>query len=121
MIYADVFDASGNRLGDGPVVNIISASATCALDAAGDWNMSCRANDKRALDLLQSERRVNVYVENGGETRRVIQGIIRKRVVVESSAGVVLQVSGPDILDELKRRNVLLRVRMAKLAHLPRP
>ena len=77
MIYADIFDASGNRLGDGPVVNIISASATCALDAAGDWNMSCRANDKRALDLLHSERRVNVYVENAGETRRVILGIIR--------------------------------------------
>ena len=102
-MHADIFDAEGNRLGDGPVANIISASTTCALDAAGTWVMTCAA-DKRALDLLQSERRVNVYI--GG--RRLVQGIIRKRTIIEAAAGVMLQVEGPDILDELKRRNVLL-------------
>ena len=102
-MHADVFDAEGNRLGDGPVANIISAATTCALDAAGTWVMTCAA-DKRALDLLQSERRVNVYI--GG--RRLVQGIIRKRTIIEAATGVMLQVEGPDILDELKRRNVLL-------------
>ena len=98
----------GDRLGDGPIVNIFRASASCALDGAGSFSIQCAATDKRAIELLQSERRVYLYTDAYSDKRLLTQGIIRKRSIDESAAGSRLIIGGPDVLDELKRRNSLI-------------
>jgi hypothetical protein len=108
-VWCDVFDSDYNRLGDGPVTAIKSASFRRALDGAGTFNMSLVGTDEQALTLLTNERRVRIYGETLDGTARVLgDGIIRQRNMTEQSGGVTLQVSGPDALDELKRVNTLL-------------
>ena len=108
-VWCDVFDSDYNRLGDGPVTAIKSASFRRALDGAGTFNMSLVGTDEQALTLLTNERRVRIYGEALDGTARVLgDGIIRQRNMTEQSGGVTLQVSGPDALDELKRVNTLL-------------
>lgn len=108
-VWCDVFDSNYNRLGDGPVTAIKSASFRRAFDGAGTFNMSLVGTDEQALTLLTNERRVRIYGTTLDGTARVLgDGIIRQRNMTEQSGGVTLQVSGPDALDELKRVNTLL-------------
>ena len=108
-VWCDVFDSNYNRLGDGPVTAIKSASFRRAFDGAGTFNMSLVGTDEQALTLLTNERRVRIYGTTLDGTARVLgDGIIRQRNIAEQSGGVTLQVSGPDALDELKRVNTLL-------------
>ena len=108
-VWCDVFDSNYNRLGDGPVTAIKSASFRRAFDGAGTFNMSLVGTDEQALTLLTNERRVRIYGTALDGTARVLgDGIIRQRNITEQSGGVTLQVSGPDALDELKRANTLL-------------
>lgn len=108
QVWVDVYDASGNRLGDGPVLSVVNAEFNRRLDGAGSWSLRCVGTDPRALTLLQNERRVKVWIEDTGGARLGGEGIIRTRSLSESPAGVTLRVGGPDILDELKRANSLL-------------
>jgi hypothetical protein len=108
-VWCDVFDNNYNRLGDGPVTAIKSASFRRAFDGAGTFNMSLVGTHEQALTLLTNERRVRIYGTTLDGTARVLgDGIIRQRNITEQSGGVTLQVSGPDALDELKRANTLL-------------
>lgn len=107
-IWIDVEDASGNRLGDGPVYAVKSATITRALDGAGSFNISASGGDYRALTLLTNERRIKIYVDDVAGLRLLGQGIIRKRDLTDSPSGIELKISGPDVIDELKRRSVLL-------------
>ena len=107
-IEVDVYDASGNRLGAGPVTSVMSANFVRALDGAGSFSLRCVGTDPRALELMTNERRVKVWLEDTGGRRLAGEGIIRKRDITESPNGVALRIDGPDILDELKRRSVLL-------------
>jgi hypothetical protein len=107
-LWVDVFDADGNRLGDGPVDTIRSVNVRRQLDGAGIFTISA-AVSARSIELLNNENRVKIYNEDAnGAIRLVGQGIIEKRDVIESPSGIVLRVTGPDILDELTRKNVLL-------------
>lgn len=107
-IWVDVYDASDNRLGVGPVESVMSAQFVRPLDGAGTIRLRCVATDPRALDLLTNERRVRVFAEDTGGVRVLGEGVIRNRTLMESPSGVSLRIDGPDILDELKRRNCLL-------------
>lgn len=107
-LWADVYDVSGNRLGDGPVTTIKSATVSRALDGAGQFGLSIVGIDPRALDLMQPERRVQIFVEDTGGVRILGEGIVVRRNLYEIPSGVGLSVDGPDILNELKRRNTLL-------------
>src|SRR3990167_8689613 len=107
-IWCDVYDASGNRLGQGPVTAITGAEIHRSLDGAGSWSMRCIGTDARALDLLTNERRVKIWFADTGGVRMAGEGIIRTRNLAESPTVVALRVTGPDILDELKRSNSLL-------------
>lgn len=108
QILIDVLDASGNRLGDGPVLSASSVSLTRTLDGSGTIAINCPASDERATELLQAERRIRVYVEDTGGLRIVGEGVIRQRKIRNTSGGATLSVDGPDIMDELKRRSVTL-------------
>lgn len=105
-IWADVYDAIGNRLGDGPIVNVRSASINRILDSIGDFSIDIAGGDGRALNLLQPERRVIVYVEEDGRPREMLRGIVRNLVWNEAGGGKNFTVSGPDILNELSRANL---------------
>ena len=99
----EVRDRAGNRLGDGPITSLITASVKAAMDGAGDWSATFPVTDRRALELLQNERRVLIRDDN----RTIVHGIIRNKQIQEADSNAVLQVNGPDILDELKRVNTL--------------
>jgi hypothetical protein len=107
-LWADVYDAAGNRLGAGPVLTLTSASVTRALDGAGSVSVSAPLADDRARSLLTNERRIRIFVEHDGTTRELGRGIIRKVDVGATSSGWSLSADGPDSFDELKRVNVLL-------------
>jgi len=109
-LWADVYDASGQRIGPGPVASLLSASVTRALDGAGTVQAEAPGTDERAISLLQNERRWRVWweAEEGAEAREVGRGIIRGVAAKGSSSAWRLSVDGPDALDELRRRNTLL-------------
>ena len=107
-VWVDVFDAAGNRLGDGAVQSIQSAEITRVLDGAGSFRLTASGTDRRANALLQNENRVQIWREDIGGKRLAGQGIIRKRYINDNQTGVTLRADGIDILDELRRRNTLL-------------
>jgi hypothetical protein len=108
MIWAEVYDAAGNRLGAGPIRTLTQLSITRALDGAGSFDFTVPAHDPRVAELLQPERRVRFYRDQGSTIREVGRGIIRKLNYTASASGWQITVSGTDALDELKRRSVLL-------------
>lgn len=107
-IYVDVYDPVGNSLGDGPVISLLSADVNRALDGAGSFNLRAPATDARAIELLKNENRIEIWAEDIAGLRLLGEGIIRNVAITVSPSGAALRVSGPDILDELKRKNTLL-------------
>lgn len=109
-ILVDVFDAAGNRVGSGPVENIQSVTIRRELSGAGEISINAPASDLQALENLTNERRIKVYGWNTASAgkRLMGEGIIRKVGIREDASGIYLSVSGPDVLDELKRINTWL-------------
>lgn len=107
-IWADVLDAAGNKLGEGPITSVISARVTRKLDGAGSVSITVPGTDSRAVDLLQNERRLIVYGNLGGSKREIGRGIVKSRSIQENESGWRLQAEGPDTLHELKLKNTLL-------------
>lgn len=104
----DVYDTAGNRLGDGPVFAVKSANIRRALDGAGSWRANCVATDARALALLTVGRVVRLWGEDQGGMRLLGEGLIAKWRLSEDPTGVALILDGPDLLEEVKRKNTLL-------------
>ena len=115
-IWADVYNAAGNKLGTGPIVNIRSASIARILDSAGDFSIEISGADGRALDILKPERRVIVYIEDGTTRREFFRGIVRNLGWNEAEGGKTFVVSGPDILNELARRNLFYQANYNNLS-----
>lgn len=107
-VFVDVLDGSGNRIGPGPVTAIASASVTRKLDGAGSFTLTAPATDERALELLTENRQVVIYAFLGGIIRELGRGTIHERDIKGGPGDTVLSVSGPDALEQLKQRNVLL-------------
>jgi hypothetical protein len=107
-ILVDVYDALGNRLGSGPALSAVSTSVKRALDGAGTVKLEFPATDPRVLDLIQNERRVRIYVENDDVIRELGRGVIRTLRVNVTESSITLSAEGPDSLDALTRRSVLL-------------
>lgn len=104
-LWADVYDADGNRLGPGPVA-LKSASVTRALDGAGQVRLEVFGTDERAVTYLTNERRVKVYVSQFGTVRLAGTGILNEIGFSDAGGSVTLSPYGPDMLDELSRRTV---------------
>jgi len=115
-LWADVYDAAGIKQGDGPVWALTGATITRALDGAGSVTVSAPGSEARAIELLTNERRIRVYgyapsnapAGAGASGRELGRGIIRDVQARANPSGWDLRADGPDMLDELKRRSVLL-------------
>ncbi len=108
-LWLDVYDNSTLlRLGEGPVFNVVNATIRRPLDGAGTFRARCSATDKRALDLLDVNRIVRIWGDDEFGIRLRGQGIITHWKLTESPTGVGITISGPDILEELKRKNTQL-------------
>lgn len=108
-VWLDVYDnATLLRLGEGPVFSVVRASISRPLDGAGSFRASVVATDARALTLLQTNRIVRIWGEDTAGIRLRGEGLIANYRLSETPGGVGLQINGPDILEELKRKNALL-------------
>lgn len=103
-LWMDILDAN-DALIDGPI-HVSKASITRVLDGAGGFSVTVPAM-MDGVEALTFERRLILYVEqNNGEQREIGRGIIRSLKAANDDR--MLDVSGPDILGELKQRSVLL-------------
>lgn len=108
-VWLDVYDNETLlRLGEGPVFSVVRASISRPLDGAGSFRASVVATDARALTLLQTNRIVRIWGEDTAGIRLRGEGLIANYRLSETPGGVGLQINGPDILEELKRKNTLL-------------
>lgn len=92
----------------GTIYNVVSLSKKTMLDGAGSISFSTPGVDEAALTLLTSERKARMFVEHDGVKREVGRGVIRKIRKAASSSGYQLSIDGPDSLDALNRKSVLL-------------
>jgi len=105
QLVVDVYDAGGNRIGQ-PVRTTKNVTVKRVLDGAGTISLAYAGTDDRAVDMLKKERRVRVRYDDG-KIRQIGSGIIRKDDYSDSGGRTSVTYSGPDALDELKRRNTL--------------
>lgn len=105
-LIVDVYDASWNRVGEGPVIEARQASVEKRLDEVGTLKITVPA-DKRAIDLFKNERRVIIRVERlGNALVEWGSGIIRGVSYTSNEGGYRLSVECVDMLDELKRTTI---------------
>lgn len=106
-LWLDVCDTIWQKTGTGPIT-VKSATIDRLLDGAGSLTLECVATDERTLTTLTLEKRVKVYVSDEAGTRLIAKGVVRRRDKSFTAGGLMLAVSGPDSLDDLKRYSVLL-------------
>jgi hypothetical protein len=107
QIIVDVYDATGQKLGDGPILTCRSAQITRKLDGAGEVALEIVGGDKRAYALIQNERRLVVYTVQNNKPREVGRGIVRDFTHNISEGEILISTRGPDILGELEYANTL--------------
>src|SRR5690606_21826760 len=92
-ILVEVFDASGNRLGSGPIRTATAASVTRVLDGVGSYTIDLPGTDGRVLELLQPKRRVRVQLWDDQENKReLVRGIVEVIGAKDDASGWVLTV-----------------------------
>ncbi len=98
----DVFDASDNRLGPGPLADVQQVMVTEELDRIGKLAFTVPVPSDRARDLLTLGRQVQVRTDEGNVAAR---GYITKITFTADRAGRLLyRVEGVDRLWELTWR-----------------
>src|SRR3990172_2770260 len=107
-IWADIHDSADHRLGEGPIFAIRQAQVKRQLDGGGNLRATLIAADARAMALVQVGRIVKLWGEDHGGVRLLGEGIISTARVTDDPSGTALVIDGPDLLEELKRKNTLL-------------
>jgi len=107
-IWLDVYDNNFARTGEGPIWRVKQAQIKRTLDGAGSFRATCSATDPRALELLDVGRVIRIWGEDAGGRRLMGEGVVGNWRLTEAPDGVGLVIDGPDILEELKRKNTLL-------------
>ncbi|MFA5377706.1 MAG: hypothetical protein WC455_18290 [Dehalococcoidia bacterium] len=106
-LWADVYNLDGSKRDEGPLVEITGAQIERVLDAPGSMRITVPLTSERANDLIAAERRIKLYVEHPENTQRFLgTGLIRKPT--KNVNMLTLEIAGPDQLDELRQRNVLV-------------
>lgn len=109
LIWLDVYDAAGNRLGDGPVITLQNVSVSRVLDGCGTISFSCPATDERIIDLLTVRRRVRIYMNDAvNGVRELCRGVVLSRSFNEGASGATYTFTCADNLVILKDYNTLL-------------
>ncbi len=101
-VWAELYDASGSKLGTGPITAIKSASVTDQLDGAGSFKLDL-ALDERVITALAVDTEVRIFVQDdeGKPAQEWGRGVIRDHELGDEENGTSIAVSGPDLLDEL--------------------
>ncbi len=112
-LWVNVLDDAGQRLGDGPLTPVTTATVKRKLDGAGSWSFTLPASDPRSNRLLTVGRTVVLYgAQPGSGGGEAIRELGRGRVTdiggKESATGPLLTVRGLDALDDLKRASTWL-------------
>ena len=106
-VWVDVYDPSGVKLGT--AYDVYEANVEKALDAGGSFDLTFPTSSQVTSELLAQENRVTIWVEQDDQTRILGSGVIRERTPSTDESGSSVTVSGPDLLDDLTRKSVLLR------------
>lgn len=101
-IWIDVEDASGNKLGDGPITTASEWQYRPTLDGAGTFSFTMPAGDPRAA-LLSNKRIAHAWMEEAGTITDVGAGVIDE-IDLQAGEPTMLRVRGPDLLAELGAR-----------------
>ncbi len=105
-IRVDAYDASGNRLGAGPLHRVSSVQYSDELDRVGAFALRMPASDERIASLIASAYELRIVVEGEGE---VYRGIVREASwTTAADGGAELAISGDSIARELVHANALL-------------
>lgn len=106
MLLIWVEDASGVRLGSGPITSATGWRHREELNRAGSFSFTMPAADPKA-SLVQAFRWVRAWVADANGLRMVGRGrIIRRQRTIGPDGAPMLEVSGPDQVDELADRIV---------------
>lgn len=103
-LYAKVYTAAGVL--QKVVQDIKSVQITKALDGAGSIGLSYSAASN-AADAISEEDRIDLYLEQNEISKQVGSGVVRD-ITVDDSDTASFSASGPDSLDALTRKSVLL-------------
>lgn len=104
-LRADVYDAAGNLLGDGPVVNVTAGNYRLALDEIGDYKLSIPATDARAT-LLATGREARLFREGEGA---LFRGLVDSgEIQVDAGDTLSLAIDGSSTARQLVFANTLL-------------
>ena len=105
-----VENATGTKLGGGPIVTGAKWTYKQKLSAAGEWSLEVPLAEPR-LAVATLKRRVHCYVRRSGVLVWLGGGIIESRSYGLSSDSVpVMTLSGPDLLRELAGVTVAFEV-----------
>jgi hypothetical protein len=100
----DVLDASGNRLGEGPLTNITSLNDTQRIDAIGEVGFGMPADDPRTA-LIAQGRLFDIFDERDGYLGRYLSGVRNVQDSLSSPASVTNTLRG--LLADLTGQSVL--------------
>jgi hypothetical protein len=104
-LRVDIYDSSGNRIGPGPVVDVLRASYSESLDGIGSFELEVPAIDP-AGDYLTAGKEVRIYREGEG---LLFRGIVGKReTMVDAGGALTLAVTGESVAEQLRWANTLL-------------
>lgn len=103
-LRAEFYDASGDPIGAGPVLDIISASYSLTLNEIGTWKLVIPATLPIAGQIIAGSR-LKLYREGEG---LIYQGIVHTpRIVVPETGEYTLEIVGDSVARELVWHNTL--------------
>ena len=103
--YADILDANDVKLGDGPLVNLVSLNDTSSLDQIGGASFAFPAADPRS-QYITAGSQFDLYDRVDGNLGRFLY---KSKALNESQGEAMLAVDCYDQLRELSRDSVYLR------------
>ncbi len=105
--WADIYNLDGSKRDEGPLYAIQDFTIERVLDAAGSVRLTVPLASDRTLDVVAAERRAAIYIEHPTAVQRLVgTGLIRRPV--KDLNGLTMTLDGPDQLDELRQKNVLV-------------
>lgn len=106
MFYVDIEDASGNKLGTGPITSATRWRVSRPIDSAGEWSFTAPMADIK-LAQATPRRYAHIYAYVAGSYQWVGGGPIDVIATTVGADGVVMaEVSGSDLVRELAWRSV---------------
>jgi hypothetical protein len=99
MIYVELYNGAWQKIGSGPLQNVLEISLTEALDEAGALQFSVPATDYRAATLVQQAAFCRVVLADG----TAVLGSIGKDTIDATGDPPTRTVEGLDLFGELGR------------------